>query len=234
MPRRRKSDFRDNLIGLAVVAGIVIAVKYPVWAITLATVAFVAWIGILLIPRERKLRTYDMAMVDQMNGSEFENYIGELFRCLGFDAEVTKATGDYGVDVICEKGNERIAIQAKRHSQRVNLKAVQEVVAGMRKYQCNKSMVITSNYFSQSAIELASNNNCELVDRDQLAYLIQKAALLRAKSAASHANSTDLAVKKSDRTVVACAHCGQKLRLPRGAEGKVICPACCIGFWVKT
>ena len=182
MPRRRKTSFRDNLLGLAIVSGIAMAINYPVVPITLATIAIVVWLGISIAPRSRTIGTYDISWVDEMSGPEFEHYIGDLFACLGFDVEVTKRSGDYGVDVICEKGGERIAIQAKRHSQKVNLKAVQEVVTGMKKHNCNRSMAITSNYFSPSAIELARHNNCELIDRDQLACLIQKAAVLRHKA----------------------------------------------------
>lgn len=234
MPRRRKTSFRDSLLGLAIVAGIVMAVNYPVFSITLATIAIVVWLGISMAPRRRTLGTYDISRVDEMSGPEFEHYIGDLFACLGFDVEVTKGSGDYGVDVICEKGGERIAIQAKRHSQKVNLKAVQEVVAGMKIHKCNKSMVITTSYFSSSALKLASHNHCELVNRDQLVRLIQKAAALKNNVSNEKQSYRITARPESERTTVACPSCEQRLRLPKGREGRVICPACDSDFRIKT
>ncbi len=234
MPRRRKTSFRDNLLGLSVLTGIAMAVNYPILSITLAAIAIVVWLGISMAPRSRTLGTYDISRVDEMSGPEFEHYIGDLFACLGFDVEVTKGSGDYGVDVICEKGGERIAIQAKRHSQKVNLKAVQEVVAGMKIHRCNKSMVVTTSYFSPSALRLASHNNCELVNRDQLVRLIQKAAALRHKVSNEKESYQITAHPESERITVACPSCDQWLRLPKGKEGRVICPACDSDFHIKT
>jgi hypothetical protein len=74
----------------------------------------------------------------------------------------TKASGDYGVDVLASKGRNRYAIQCKLYSNPVGLGAVQEVAAGMKHYGCNVGMVITNNTFTSQAIRLAHENGIVL------------------------------------------------------------------------
>lgn len=106
--------------------------------------------------------------VDVMSGLDFEHFITELFNNKGYNAYTTKASGDQGIDVIAEKFNEKIGIQAKCYTGNVSNTAIQEVVAGKNYYNVNTLMVITNAYFTKSAIELAFVNNVELWDRDKL------------------------------------------------------------------
>lgn len=111
--------------------------------------------------------------IDKMKGLEFEHYVAEILRKQGFKrVSVTKATGDFGVDITCftKKGKERIAIQVKRHKSPLSGKAIQEVVAGAKHYNATKTMVITNSTFSPKAKVLAKSNDCELIDR----YLLKK------------------------------------------------------------
>ena len=106
--------------------------------------------------------------LDIMSPAEFEEFITKLFSELGYSAKRTKSSGDQGADVIAEKDGEKIAIQVKHYSKPVGNKAVQEVVSSMKYYNAQKSMVITTNYFTKSAQELAKANRVTLWDRDVL------------------------------------------------------------------
>jgi hypothetical protein len=106
--------------------------------------------------------------IDLMNGYEFENFVAELFRKMGYKAEVTRASGDQGIDVIIQKNGRKIGVQAKCYSKAVANKAIQEVVAGLNYYGLDKGIVITNNYFTNSAVELAGKNNIILWDRNKL------------------------------------------------------------------
>lgn len=111
--------------------------------------------------------------IDKMKGLEFEHYVAEILRKQGFKrVSVTKATGDFGVDITCfaKKGKEKIAIQVKRHKSPLSGKAIQEVVAGAKHYNATKTMVITNSTFTPKAKVLAKSNDCELIDR----YLLRK------------------------------------------------------------
>ena len=119
-------------------------------------------------------KKYTIDDVDLMNGQEFEKFIAELFAKMGFETKVTKASGDQGIDVIAAKNGDTIGIQAKCYSNTVGNSAIQEVVAGKNYYRLDKAMVITNNFFSDSARQLATANSIVLWDRNILREKIEK------------------------------------------------------------
>lgn len=111
--------------------------------------------------------------VDNLDGLQFEKYIGELLKKIGFkNVIVTKGSGDFGADIVAEKNNDKYAFQCKRFTSTIGPKPIGEVLRGMNKYKCNKGIVITNNYFTNQAIQEAKVSNIELWDRDKLASLI--------------------------------------------------------------
>ena len=106
--------------------------------------------------------------IDLMSGTDFEEYIKTLFEKMKYKCKLTKASGDQGVDIIAEKDNMKIAIQAKCYSGKVGNHAIMEAVAGMKYYNANRCMVITNSYFTKTAIELAKANKVVLWNRDAL------------------------------------------------------------------
>ena len=122
----------------------------------------------LLNPKTIKQKEIRIVDIDVMSGKEFEKYISEMFSKMGYYTKLTKDTNDQGIDVIAEKNKLKIAIQAKCYSNKVGNHAIMEAVAGMKYYKADKCMVITNNYFTPSAKELAKANNVELWDREVL------------------------------------------------------------------
>jgi HJR/Mrr/RecB family endonuclease len=106
--------------------------------------------------------------VDLMTGTEFEHFVAVLFSKMGYETEVTKVTGDQGIDVIASKNGKKIGIQAKCYSSSVGNSAIQEVVAGKNHYRLDKAIVITNNLFTDSAQQLAISNDIILWDRNIL------------------------------------------------------------------
>ncbi len=92
---------------------------------------------------------------------EFEEYLEVLFKKLGYKVKRTKASNDYGADLILY-GDRRIAIQAKRYNKTVGVKAVQEVNSARQYYNTTYAWVITNNYFSSNAVNLASVANVKI------------------------------------------------------------------------
>ena len=109
--------------------------------------------------------------VDAMDGADFEKYVAAKFRSAGYQVSTTRATGDYGVDLIARKGKERIAVQCKRHGRPVGVAAVQQVVAGAAWHRCTSTMVVSNQEFTPAAITLARTHKCKLVGRSRLAIL---------------------------------------------------------------
>lgn len=119
-----------------------------------------------LIDNEHEKITIDD--IDLMNGREFEEYVFELFRKMGYTATLTSTTGDQGIDIIAAKNGITIGVQTKCYLNNVTNKAVQEVVAGINYYNLSKAVVITNNWFTKSAKELAISNDVVLWDRNIL------------------------------------------------------------------
>ena len=112
--------------------------------------------------------------IDKLDGYQFEYVLKFLFEKMGYNVENTPLAGDQGADLILNRFNEKIVVQAKCYSDKVTNKAVQEVVASIAQYNANKGIVITNNEFTASAIELASANSIELINRDILVKLLNK------------------------------------------------------------
>lgn len=73
-----------------------------------------------------------------------------------------------GADVIAYKDNIKYVIQVKFYNNPVGNKAVQEVVGAIGMYKANKGIVVTNSTFTDSAIELASANNIELINGEKI------------------------------------------------------------------
>ena len=111
--------------------------------------------------------------LDEMEGVEFEQYCAELLRNRGFiDVKLTKASGDFGVDILAEKDGVTYAIQCKRYADPVGVKAVQEAFAGREYYDRMVGAVLTNQYFTPAARKLADKIGVVLWDRDMLEELL--------------------------------------------------------------
>ncbi len=123
----------------------------------------------VIIQREkRQLAKSGIDQIDRMEGKSFEKYLEVLFEKIGYQVERTQYIGDYGADLITSRDGEKTVIQAKRHKQKVGMKAVQEAVAAKGYYGCNKAMVVTNSFFTPPAKRLAASNNVTLWDRREL------------------------------------------------------------------
>ena len=68
---------------------------------------------------------------------------------------------------------EKTVVQAKQYSSKVPNTAVQEIVAAIKHYRAYHGMVISSNDFQPSAVELARSNGIQLVNRVELSNWIK-------------------------------------------------------------
>lgn len=122
-----------------------------------------------------KTEKYAFAEIDEMDGFKFEKYMKHVFESLGYSVHHTPLSGDQGADLILTSNEgTKTAVQVKRYSSKVSNGAVQEVVAAKGLYKCTQGMVVTNNYFTDSAKQLAKANGIELIDRNELKKLINK------------------------------------------------------------
>ena len=142
-------------------------------AIIVSAAVVGAFIGAALL-RRRRSRRYP-SDIDLMEGHDFEYYCAELLRRRGFqEVEVTKGSGDYGIDILAEKDGVTYAIQCKCYSAPVGVKAVQEAYAGRDYYDRMVGAVLTNQYFTQPAVEAAKKLKILLWDRGYLESMIKE------------------------------------------------------------
>lgn len=113
--------------------------------------------------------------LDLMEGHDFEYFCAELLRKRGFqEVEVTKGSGDYGIDILAEKEGVTYAIQCKCYAAPVGVKAVQEAYAGRDYYDRMVGAVLTNQYFTTPAVEAAKKLKILLWDRGYLESMMEE------------------------------------------------------------
>lgn len=100
-----------------------------------------------------------LEQIDNMTGAQFEEFVAAVLEGNGYEIlEMTKATGDFGADIIACRNEENIAVQCKRYAKPVGVKAVQEAISAMKHYDCESCLVVTNSTFTKQAMELANDN----------------------------------------------------------------------------
>lgn len=124
----------------------------------------------------RSARRVELAGVDKMSGIDFENYCIAILQLIGYtNVHGTAASGDQGVDIVAEKDGIKYAIQCKRYTSKLDNTPVQEVFAGKQYYGCDVAVVLTNNYFTDGAQDLAGKTGVRLWNRTDLNRMIEQA-----------------------------------------------------------
>ncbi|MCQ6282638.1 restriction endonuclease [Bacillus sp. EB600] len=202
MAKKRRNKDSDG-IGILFIFGLILFFSLLKFApLFLEFIVLLIPIGIIYLiykryKRYQILKKSDFYTIDDMEGIEFENYLKVLFQSLGYNASVTKTSGDFGADLILWKNSTKILVQAKRYSKKVGVSAVQQIVAAKNMYNADEICVATNNYFTKPAKQLAQANDVNLIDRDQIVQLIY-----RANKESSHDPSREVKKKKASSLIV--------------------------------
>ena len=142
--------------------------QIPVVILYLILAITVVLLLVLVVRAVIKRLPHELPM-DEMEGHDFEYYCADLLKANGFlEVEVTKGSGDFGADILAEKDGITYAVQCKCYDKPIGVKAVQEVYAGRDYYDRMVGVVMTNQYFTQPAVELARKLNIMLWDRGYL------------------------------------------------------------------
>ncbi len=107
--------------------------------------------------------------IDNLDGAEFEEWCANLLRNNCFtNVQVTKTSGDQGVDILAQKNDIKYAIQCKCYSSNLGNSPIQEVHAGKSMYNCHVGVVMTNRHFTSGAKKLANATGVLLWDREKL------------------------------------------------------------------
>ncbi len=137
--------------------------------IDIILVIIIIILAVLLFLAFRRGRRMEYDPYEEMEGRDFEYYCADLLKERGFlQVEVTKGSRDFGADILAEKDGVSYAIQCKRYDGPVGVHAVQEAYAGRDYYGCMVGAVMTNQYFTAPAVELATKLKIMLWDRDYI------------------------------------------------------------------
>jgi restriction system protein len=109
-----------------------------------------------------------LGMVRHMSGPQFEMFVADVLRALGYQTTILGGSGDQGVDVIAVRSDQQVAVQCKNYAKPVGNRPVQEVYAGARHHGCDKAMVVAPMGFTKGAGALAKSVGVELHDSASL------------------------------------------------------------------
>lgn len=216
--RRRKNKIIDQVCSLGSALTMIIAMLLLIkhhynWKMVIITM-LPFLLGLVLIvfviTRAIKARKIAQAMAtdnyDSMSGEKFEEFCADILRGNGYtNVEVTKASGDHGIDVLAYKDSVKYAIQCKRYSKPVGNKAVQEAYSGKDIYKADVAVVMSNMDFTPQAIEDARKLNVELWNRDKI-YSLQKKGNVEISEPSEENNLT-------------CPNCGGTLVLRTAKKG---------------
>lgn len=108
------------------------------------------------------------------DGHAFESWVANALNGFGWQATVTVASGDQGIDVIAKRDGRKLGIQCKLYSSAIGNKAVQEAHAGKLFYDVDKVAVLSNSDFTRSAKDLAAATGVVLCSHHDIPCLYEK------------------------------------------------------------
>lgn len=131
--------------------------------------------AVFLVLRARLKKSGVAADDGAMEGHDFEYYCADLLTGAGFrEVQVTRGSGDFGADILAEREGVTYAIQCKCLDGPVGVGAIQEVYAGKAYYGRMVAAVMTNQYFTGPAVELAERLQVLLWDRGYLSEMLEE------------------------------------------------------------
>ena len=104
-----------------------------------------------------------------MDGYKYEKKCARKMRWKGFrQVELTKGSGDQGIDIIGKKGRKKYGIQCKYYKGTVGNKAVQQALSGIIYYDLDVAVVMTNSTFTRQARELAEKSGVLLWEKNKV------------------------------------------------------------------
>lgn len=186
--RRKKGNDLDIFIGLFAVgiiygifkdAGNVLNTIAP-FLITILAVVIAIFVlrKVYLYKKEqeklnRKLSIDELLYTYKTKPTDFEHYVANVYKKLGYKTEVTPPSNDGGKDIIMFKAGQKYIVEVKlyNHHNWINREQMQKLHS-VTIDENAKGIFVTTSSFKKTAIEWAKKSNIDLVDGQELAKLI--------------------------------------------------------------
>lgn len=118
----------------------------------------------------------EVSNIDFLSGIEFEHLCEKLIQKMGFETEITKASGDGGIDIIAYNHQPLLSgkyiIQCKRYAGSVGEPIIRDLYGVVTSERANKGILVTTGMFTNSAKKFANGKPIELIDGEKLRQLL--------------------------------------------------------------
>ncbi|PDZ02661.1 restriction endonuclease [Bacillus cereus] len=110
-----------------------------------------------------------LSKLEIMDPREFEYFVADFFRTLGYTVQITSGSNDGGKDIILYKDNEMKFVEVKRYTKNsIGRPFIQKLHSAIVDADAVGGYFVTLSHFNKNARKYAANKNIELIDGDSL------------------------------------------------------------------
>lgn len=112
-----------------------------------------------------------------LSGTQFEAELAALFQRAGFRAELTRSSGDEGVDIWLHCDGGKKIVQCKAHRTPVGPSVARELYGTLQHFGAAGAILASTSGFTKGVVEYARNKPIELLGLAQIIALQEKHGL---------------------------------------------------------
>ena len=152
--------------------------------------------------QKRKLEKY---WID-MDGVEFEQELGNLFRTRGYGVEGTPTSGDQGVDLVLRRNGVTTVVQCKAHKNGVGPAVVRELYGSMTALRADNAILACTGGFTRGVHKFVEGKPIRLLDASAIARMAEGVAMDE--------------ISQETRSQPKCPYCSRQMVLRKGRNGE--------------
>ena len=123
----------------------------------------------------KRIQKIDDSGVSSLSSYQFKVRARELLEKTGYKLSSPNTQFEELIDYIGFKNGKKFAICVHDSENLVSRIVVSEIDREKHKHLCDNSLIVCRSYFEEDVIEFAKEVGCELIDKDKLSELLQKA-----------------------------------------------------------
>ena len=165
MKRKRK----NNLLAIVILLVILLFLKLGNLVFIILFVGAVGWIvSSITTGQGKRFQSKSLEQLTKMNQYDFEGYVGNVYRKLGYTVMQTPKSRDGGKDLIMYKGGQTYYVEVKRFKNKPVGRPLIQQLAGASYPAGAKPIFVTTSRFTAEAIAEAKLSKVELIDGKKL------------------------------------------------------------------
>ncbi|MDD5457951.1 MAG: restriction endonuclease [Phycisphaerae bacterium] len=110
---------------------------------------------------------------ESLRGVEFEEELACLYSKLGYAVEVTKGSGDDGVDLFLRNDEEVIVVQCKGHGKPIGVGAIRDLYGAMIHFEANSAVLACPSGFTAGVLKFAADKPMQLISATDLVEMME-------------------------------------------------------------